>query len=122
MDQISGGPGLRRGRRDNREIGCGDALDFWRVMDAIPGEKLRLYAEMKLPGVATLEFDICSDPEDSNSSILIQTAKFRPRGLIGILYWYAVKPLHGIVFNGMMKGIKLEAERINQPASRIVQE
>ena len=122
MDQISGGPGLRRGRRDNREIACGDALDFWRVMDAIPGKKLRLYAEMKLPGVATLEFDICSDTENPNSSILVQTAKFRPRGLVGILYWYAVKPLHGIVFNGMMKGIKLEAERINQPANQTVRE
>ena len=122
MDQVSGGPGLRRGRRDNREIACGDALDFWRVMDAIPGKKLRLYAEMKLPGVATLEFEIDNNPNDPNTSILTQTARFRPRGLIGILYWYAVKPLHGIVFNGMLKGIKLEAERIKRSSIKVAQE
>ena len=109
MDQLMGGPGLRRGRRDNRDIGCGDALDFWRVMDADPGRRLRLYAEMKLPGKATLEFDIASDPDDPTRSILTQVARFRPKGLTGILYWYAVKPLHGIVFNGMLKGIKREA-------------
>ena len=122
MDQVSGGPGLRRGRRDNREIGCGDALDFWRVMDAVPGKKLRLYAEMKLPGVATLEFEINTNPDNPDTSILTQTARFRPRGLIGILYWYSVKPLHGIVFNGMLKGIKLEAERIKQSSIQVAQE
>ena len=110
MDQFAGGPGLRRGRRDNREIGCGDALDFWRVMEAEMGRKLSLYAEMKLPGKATLEFDITSDPADSNRSILTQIARFRPKGLTGILYWYSVKPLHGIVFSGMLNGIKREAE------------
>ena len=122
MDQVSGGPGLRRGRRDTREIACGDALDFWRVMDAVPGQKLRLYAEMKLPGVATLEFEIKRDEENPEMSTLIQTARFRPRGLIGILYWYSVKPLHGIVFNGMLKGIKLEAERVEQSSTPAMQE
>ena len=122
MDQVSGGPGLRRGRRDNREIGCGDALDFWRVMDAEPGKRLRLYAEMKLPGVATLEFEISRDSSSSDTSVLTQTARFRPKGLAGILYWYAVKPLHGIVFNGMLRGIKLEAERIHKSSVQPVQE
>ena len=74
------------------------------------GRKLSLYAEMKLPGKATLEFDITSDPADSNRSILTQIARFRPKGLTGILYWYSVKPLHGIVFSGMLNGIKREAE------------
>ncbi|MCH2133482.1 MAG: SDR family oxidoreductase [Phycisphaerales bacterium] len=111
MDQLVGGPGLRRGRRDNREIACGDALDFWRVMDASPGRRLRLYAEMRLPGKATLEFDMTEDPDNPGGSILTQVATFRPKGLTGILYWYSVKPLHGIVFTGMLKGIKREAEQ-----------
>ncbi|MBG80437.1 MAG: NAD(P)-dependent oxidoreductase [Phycisphaerae bacterium] len=111
MDKCLGGPGLRRGRRDNREIGCGDALDFWRVLIAEPGRKLLLYAEMKLPGTATLEFEITPDPADSSKSILKQTARFRPRGLLGLLYWHSVKPLHGIVFTGMLEGIRREAEK-----------
>ncbi|MDG2422418.1 MAG: SDR family oxidoreductase [Phycisphaerales bacterium] len=114
MDQMMGGPGLRRGRRDRRKIACGDALDFWRVMDADPGKRLHLYAEMKLPGKATLEFDLRQDPQDQSMSILTQVARFRPKGLTGILYWYAVKPLHGIVFSGMLNGIKKEAEKTTQ--------
>ena len=112
MDKFVGGPGLRRGRRDQRNIAYGDALDFWRVLHADPGQRLALFAEMKLPGVATLEFDIETDPDDPNRSILRQVAHFRPRGLMGILYWMAVKPLHGIVFTGMLRGIVREAERI----------
>ncbi|MDG2292001.1 MAG: SDR family oxidoreductase, partial [Phycisphaerales bacterium] len=114
MDKFLGGPGLRRGRRDQRNIAYGDALDFWRVLHAEPQKRLTLFAEMKLPGVATLEFDIDADPARNDHSVLKQVAHFRPRGLLGILYWMAVKPLHGIVFNGMMRGIEREAERIQQ--------
>jgi uncharacterized protein YbjT (DUF2867 family) len=122
LDKFLGGPGLRRGRRDQRNIVYGDALDFWRVLHADPGKRLTLFAEMKLPGVATLEFDIEVDPEHPEYSTLDQVAHFRPRGLLGILYWLAVKPLHGIVFNGMLHGIEREAERIQQNESSALQE
>lgn len=108
MDTVIGGPGLRRGRRDRSELAFGDALDFWRVLHADPGRRLALYAEMKLPGTATLEFDIVAG-HDGEPTTIVQEAKFRPRGLLGLLYWYAVKPLHGIVFSGMLDGIRREA-------------
>jgi len=96
LDKLSGGVGLRRGRKSEREISPGDALDFWRVLYADRGTKrLLLYAEMKLPGEAWLEFRI----EDET---LIQTATFRPLGLKGRLYWYSVMPLHELVFRGMI--------------------
>ena len=94
---MMGGVGMRRGRKSDTEIASGDALDFWRVLLADKHEKrLLLYAEMKLPGEAWLEFII-----DKND-ILIQTATFRPLGLLGRLYWYAVLPFHGLIFNGMI--------------------
>ncbi len=97
IDKLFGGIGLRRGRTHKTELNVGDALDFWRVIYADkPQKKLLLYAEMKLPGEAWLEFEI----EDN---ILKQTATFRPRGLAGRLYWYSVLPFHGIIFNGMIK-------------------
>ncbi len=97
MDRLSGGVGLRRGRKSATEISPGDALDFWRVLYADKKEKrLLLYAEMKLPGDAWLEFKITDD-------VLYQTATFRPLGLWGRLYWYSVLPLHGIVFRGLSK-------------------
>lgn len=108
IDRLVGGPGLRRGRRNPRSVGYGEALDFWRVTDVVPDRRLELRAEMKLPGEATLEFDI--RPTDSGAE-LIQTARFKPRGLFGLLYWYAVLPLHGIVFKGMLGGIRRAAER-----------
>lgn len=96
MDKLSGGVGLRRGRKNDREISPGDALDFWRVLYADREEgRLLLYAEMKLPGEAWLEFRIENDT-------LIQTATFRPLGLSGRLYWYSVMPLHEFVFRGMI--------------------
>lgn len=99
LDQLSGGVGMRRGRRNPIEISPGDSLDFWRVLLANKKEgRLLLYAEMKLPGEAWLEFKI-----DKNT--LIQTATFRPLGLWGRLYWYAVYPFHGFIFNGMIKNI-----------------
>ncbi|TVQ32889.1 MAG: SDR family oxidoreductase [Phycisphaeraceae bacterium] len=112
MDRLIGGPGLRRGRRDPDRIELGDALDFWRVTGVEPGRLLSLRAEMKLPGEALLEFRI--EPRAGDASRLTQDARFKPRGLLGILYWHAVLPLHGVVFRGMMHGIRSEAERIAQ--------
>ncbi len=99
MDKIVGGVGLRRGRKSLTDISSGDALDFWRVLLADKkGKRLLLYAEMKLPGEAWLEFKICDD-------VLHQTATFRPLGIFGRLYWYAVLPFHGFIFKGMINNI-----------------
>ena len=99
LDQMVGGVGLRRGRRDNHDIVAGDALDFWRVLYASKEEKrLLLFAEMKLPGEAWLEFRI-------NDKKLFQTATFRPLGLWGRIYWYSVLPFHAFIFGGMIKRI-----------------
>jgi len=96
IDKMFGGIGLRRGRTHTNELNAGDALDFWRVIFADKTKKrLLLYAEMKLPGEAWLEFKIEND-------ILMQTATFRPRGLAGRLYWYSVLPFHGFIFKGMI--------------------
>jgi uncharacterized protein YbjT (DUF2867 family) len=108
MDRLLGGPGLRRGRRDPETVAYGDALDFWRVTGIEPDRRLELRAEMKLPGVATLTFEI--EPGDDRSR-LTQTARFKPKGLFGLLYWYLVLPLHGIVFNGMLQGVRRAAQR-----------
>jgi uncharacterized protein YbjT (DUF2867 family) len=100
IDRLAGGVGMRRGRKSGTEISAGDALDFWRVIYADRDEKrLLLYAEMKLPGEAWLEFKI------DEHNILTQTATFRPLGLPGRLYWYAALPLHGFIFSGMIRKI-----------------
>jgi uncharacterized protein YbjT (DUF2867 family) len=100
LDKMAGGVGMRRGRKSETQIFSGDTLDFWRVLLADKEEKrLLLYAEMKLPGEAWLEFKI-----DKNN-ILKQTATFRPLGLYGRLYWYAVLPFHGFIFKGMINKI-----------------
>jgi uncharacterized protein YbjT (DUF2867 family)/uncharacterized protein YndB with AHSA1/START domain len=109
MDRLVGGPGLRRGRRNPDEVGYGEALDFWRVTGIERGRRLSLRAEMKLPGEALLEFAV--EPE-SGGTRLTQTARFRPRGLAGLAYWYAVLPLHAIVFRGMLQGIRSAATRL----------
>ena len=97
LDKMFGGIGLRRGRTNPVDLHVGDALDFWRVIFADKSkQKLLLYAEMKLPGEAWLEFKV-------ENKTLKQTATFRPRGLAGRLYWYAVLPFHGLIFNGMIK-------------------
>ncbi len=111
MDRLTGGPGLRRGRRSPDELRLGDALDFWRVSAIEPGSRLELTAEMKLPGVATLSFDVEPAPAPGAGTRLVMTARFRPRGLLGIAYWYAVLPLHGIVFRGMLRGLVQAATR-----------
>lgn len=114
LDRIFGGPGLRRGRRSPTDLRLGDALDFWRVAVLEPGHRLSLTAEMLLPGEATLTFEV--DPLPQGGSRVRQTARFRPRGLFGLSYWYAVLPLHGIVFPGMLNGIAREAERARRSA------
>jgi len=96
LDQLQGGVGLRRGRTQDHELHAGDAVDFWRVLYANKEEgRLLLFAEMKLPGEAWLEFKV----EDNT---LWQTATFRPKGLMGRLYWYSVLPFHGFIFKGML--------------------
>ncbi len=107
LDRLVGGPGLRRGRRSSTGIKYGDALDFWRVTAVDTDRRLELRAEMKLPGVATLELIM---EADGDTTRLAQTARFQPRGLVGILYWYAVMPLHRYVFRDMLAGIRRAAE------------
>lgn len=103
MDKMVGGVGLRRGRTNAKEIFRGDALDFWRVLIADKKNKrLLLYAEMKIPGEAWLEFRIM---QRSNKIQLRQTATFRPKGLWGRLYWYSVLPFHGFLFKGMIRNL-----------------
>jgi hypothetical protein len=106
IDKLFGGIGLRRGRTSPTELDAGDALDFWRVIFADKNKKkLLLYAEMRLPGEAWLEFKI----EDHK---LKQTATFRPRGLWGRLYWYSVLPFHGFIFSGMInKLVEVESQK-----------
>jgi uncharacterized protein YbjT (DUF2867 family) len=100
LDKVTGGVGLRRGRKHPEYIHAGDPLDFWRVLLANKEEKrLLLYAEMKLPGEAWLEFSL-----DENN-VLKQTATFRPLGLLGRLYWYSVLPFHAFIFKGMITNI-----------------
>lgn len=108
LDKLVGGVGLRRGRRHAQELQTGDALDFWRV-EAIEHERrLRLRAEMRVPGKAWLEMEI--EPRPGGGSRYRQRAVFFPMGLSGRLYWFAILPFHCIIFNGMANRITLEAE------------
>ena len=102
MDKMVGGVGLRRGRRDPKLLRIGDAVDFWRVEELIRPKLLRLRAEMKMPGLAWLEFGVEEDVE-TGGSIITQVAIYAPRGLLGHLYWWAVWPMHGLVFPSMVK-------------------
>ncbi|MGB3619261.1 MAG: SDR family oxidoreductase [Catalinimonas sp.] len=103
LDRLVGGVGLRRGRRSPTDLHAGDALDFWRVLLADkPNRRLLLYAEMKLPGEAWLEFRITTD---GGHEYLKQTATFRPKGLWGRLYWYLLVPAHEIIFTQMLRRI-----------------
>ena len=104
LDQLVGGPGLRRGRR--QVLAVGDALDFWRVEELVPDRRLRLHAEMRLPGEAWLTWDLKGDP---SGTTVLQTAQFRPRGLLGRLYWLAVAPFHRFVFPGLLAGLLEDA-------------
>lgn len=109
LDLLVGGVGLRRGRHDPETLRVGDALDWWRVEAYEPDRLLRLRAEMKLPGRAWLEFEVRPDPSGEGASIR-QTALYDPSGVLGLLYWYAVYPLHVCVFRRMLRGIARAAE------------
>ena len=111
MDQLVGGPGLRRGRRHPTEVFVGEALDFWRVEKVVPDRRLVLRAEMKVPGRAWLSFE--AKPEGKGSR-LIQTALFSPKGLWGFLYWYAMYPAHRFIFGGMCQAIADDAVRLSR--------
>ena len=102
IDKLVGGYGLNRGRRLSRELRVGDALDFWKVVDIKEGKRLLLYAQMKLPGQAWLEFDI-------QPTQLVQTAHYLPRGVVGRLYWYAVLPFHSLVFPDLARTVVASA-------------
>jgi hypothetical protein len=108
LDRLVGGVGLRRGRRDPADLQLGDALDWWRVEELDEGSLLRLRAEMRLPGLAWLEFHVEHDAE--RRSVLRQRATFHPSGLLGQLYWWGVAPFHGVVFGGMLRNICRAAE------------
>jgi uncharacterized protein YbjT (DUF2867 family) len=107
LDRLLGGVGLRRGRRDPNGVRVGDALDFWRVEAVAPGHLLRLRAEMKVPGKAWLEFEVTTHAD--GRTLLAQTALFAPKGLAGWLYWYALYPLHGLIFSGLIDRIAARA-------------
>lgn len=115
LDLLVGGVGLRRGRRDPGRLAVGDVLDWWRVEVFEPDRRLRLVAEMKLPGRAWLEFEV--EPLDRGSR-LRQTATFHPAGLLGLAYWYCIYPLHALVFRGMLEGIARAAIRSRREPPR----
>jgi uncharacterized protein YbjT (DUF2867 family) len=115
LDLLVGGVGMRRGRPDAERLRVGDTLDFWRVEAYEPDRRLRLAAEMKLPGRAWLEFEVTGDGATSE---IRQTAIFDPVGLVGRAYWYAVVPLHQLVFGGMLRGIAEAARREASSGSR----
>jgi len=107
LDQLAGGPGLRRGRRHPVELEPGDALDFWRVEQVDRPHLLRLRAEMKVPGRAWLQFEAI--PEGDRTR-LVQTAIFQPIGLWGHLYWNLLYPIHRVMFSGMVSRLVALAE------------
>jgi uncharacterized protein YbjT (DUF2867 family) len=109
MDRLVGGVGLRRGRRDPADLYVGESLDWWRVETLEEASLLRLRAEMRLPGLAWLEFHV--ERDDDGRARLRQRATFHPRGLLGQLYWWAVTPFHGFVFGGMLRNITRAAEQ-----------
>jgi len=107
FDRLVGGVGMRRGRRDPESLRVGDALDFWRVEAVEPGQRVRLRAEMKVPGRAWLEFQAIAQPD--GRTLLTQTAFFEPKGLLGLLYWYVLYPVHSLIFSGLIRRIAEQA-------------
>lgn len=100
LDELVGGVGLRRGRQDPERLNCGDIVDCWQVETVEPNRLLRLAAQMKLPGRGWLQFEV---EEGEGGSIIRQAAIFEPAGLFGLAYWYALYPLHWLVFAGMLR-------------------
>jgi hypothetical protein len=111
LDRLVGGVGMRRGRRDPDNLRVGEALDFWRVEAVEPGHLIRLRAEMKVPGRAWLQFHV--HPQPGDRSILSQTAYFAPKGVWGLVYWYALYPIHKVIFAGMIRKIAERAAALN---------
>lgn len=103
VDRLAGGVGMRRGRRDSDELRVGDSLDFWRVEAVEPGRLIRLRAEMRVPGRAWLQYEAVTEADGVTR--LRQTAFFEPKGLGGLLYWYALYPIHGLIFSGLIRRI-----------------
>ena len=103
VDRLCGGVGMRRGRRDPNDLRAGDTLDFWRVERVEPGRLVRLRAEMRVPGRAWLEFRAL--PQPAGKTLLTQTAFFEPKGLFGLLYWYALYPIHSLIFSGLIRRV-----------------
>jgi len=112
LDRAVGGVGMRRGRRDPDRLYVGEALDFWRVEEIVPGELLRLRAEMKLPGRAWLELRVTAG---DGATRYEQRAVFLPKGLAGHVYWWAVAPFHAFIFGGMARNVARTAERPPPP-------
>jgi uncharacterized protein YbjT (DUF2867 family) len=110
-DRIVGGVGMRRGRRTADDLRPGDALDFWRVEAVDRGRLTRLRAEMKVPGRAWLQFE--AQPREGGGSLLVQTAFFEPRGLAGLIYWWALYPVHQVIFSGLARAVVRRAERMS---------
>jgi uncharacterized protein YbjT (DUF2867 family)/uncharacterized protein YndB with AHSA1/START domain len=110
LDRIVGGVGFRRGRRHPDEVRVGDAVDFWRVEAVEENRLLRLRAEMKVPGLAWLQF--AAEPINGGQTRLTQTAFFAPKGLFGWLYWYGLYPIHGLIFSGLVRKIAERAEEL----------
>lgn len=133
MDKMIGGPGVHRGRRSKDELCVGDGLDFWRVLDIRPEKRLLLFTEMRLPGEGLLDFRIIphkeavDEPASPADTELVLSLYFRPRGLPGRAYWYAVSPFHRLVFMGMLRAIAAQIgklilqgpERIRFPLSEL---
>lgn len=111
LDLLTGGVGMRRGRPRDGQLRAGDALDFWRVEEVDPPRRLKLLAEMKLPGRAWLEFDV--EPVEGGCRVH-QTAVFHPSGLAGLAYWYGVWPLHSLVFRDMIRGVARRAMELHE--------
>ena len=108
LDRLLGGPGMKRGRRDARELRPGDVVDCWRVLACEPRHRLTLEAEMRLPGRAWLQFEVT--PCERGVHIR-QTALFDPVGLTGLAYWYLLYPAHALIFRGMLRGVAARALR-----------
>ncbi len=115
VDRVVGGVGSRRGRRDANEVRVGDALDYWRVEAVEQDRFLLLRAEIKVPGRAWLQFKAI--PIDGGRSRLVQTAFFAPKGLFGLLYWYALYPIHSLIFSGLIRKLAQWAEALHNASS-----
>jgi uncharacterized protein YbjT (DUF2867 family) len=109
LDRVLGGVGMRRGSPEPGKVKLGDTVDFFRVVKIEPGRMIRLQAEMKLPGEGWLQFE--AQPLEADRTRLVQRVYFAPRGLLGIIYWYLLYPIHRLIFARMTRKIAAEAER-----------